>query len=144
MSRDKEIKPSDLAGISPWNPAVDSHKSMIVAMYIIEILERTGNKFRKLGWDEYKAERLKDSKNLYHAESQCFEEIARYCKSYDTAKLFTEEWNLDNIEDSLFKVYVTNYDDKNTTKLQAIIRVDNEDVTLLQLVLKACNVRSAK
>jgi len=75
----------------PWGSVLQNSESETVAKNIMVILERTGNKFRKLTWDEYKSERQKDS-NFTEGEKHYFDKVIGYCKSADTAKLFSKEW----------------------------------------------------
>ena len=44
-----------------------------------------------LTFDEYKSERLKDG-NFTNSEKQYFDMVIGYCKSEDTAKLFSKSW----------------------------------------------------
>ena len=55
------------------------------------ILKRTGDEFRPLEWEEYKQERLKD-KNFSEYEKKYFDKVIPYCKSADTAVLFSNSW----------------------------------------------------
>lgn len=77
--------------IFPWGSVLQNSESELMAHNVMIILERTGNKFRKLTWDEYKTERLKDS-NFTEGEKYYFDKIIGYCKNADTAKLFSAEW----------------------------------------------------
>lgn len=62
-----------------------------IARNIMVILERTGNTFRELTWEEYKTERKKD-KNFSEGEKSYFNDVIIYCKSADTAKCFCKDW----------------------------------------------------
>lgn len=45
---------------TPWASVLQNSESETIARNLMVILNRTGNKFRELTWDEYKSERLKD------------------------------------------------------------------------------------
>jgi hypothetical protein len=62
-----------------------------VAKNIIVILARTGNTFRKLSWDEYKAERKKDG-NFTVREVGFFNKAVGYCESENLARSFCPGW----------------------------------------------------
>ena len=63
-----------------------------VAQNIMNILKRTRDKFRKLTWEEYKKERLKDG-NFSEEEKKFFDQSEVYCQSADNAKKFSKDWN---------------------------------------------------
>lgn len=85
------MKPSDFTSY-PWGSVAGKSEAEVVARNIMVILSRTGNEFRNLDWEEYKEEREKDG-NFSPSEKPYFEEVLPYCKSADTAKLFSEKWN---------------------------------------------------
>ncbi len=62
-----------------------------VAQNIMIILERTGNKFRKLSLREYKSERLKDD-NYTFMEELYFKNVSKYCISEKKALEFCKNW----------------------------------------------------
>lgn len=55
------IKPSDLKNRFPLDSTLQKIECEIVARNIMVILARTGDKFRKLEWEEYRLERIKDA-----------------------------------------------------------------------------------
>lgn len=59
------------------------------------ILKRAGNKFIPLTFPEYEEERIRDgaSPSEVKYEEEYFDKVINYCKSPDTAKLFSKEWN---------------------------------------------------
>lgn len=83
-------KPSNFTKY-PWNSALKTAESEIVAQNIMKILERTGNTWRELSWIEYKKERLKDG-NFSDREKEYFKQVINYCINPDTAVLFSKEW----------------------------------------------------
>lgn len=83
-------KPADFNKF-PWGSVLRNSECEALAHNVMIILERTGNKFRKLTWDEYKAERQKD-KNFSEGEKYYFDKVIGYCKSANTAVLFSTEW----------------------------------------------------
>ena len=84
------MKPSNFTKY-PWNSITQKSECETIAKNIMLILKRTGDKFRPLTFDEYKSERLKDG-NFTESEKQYFDKVIDYCKSPDTAKLFSKEW----------------------------------------------------
>lgn len=82
--------PSNFTG-HPFGSVLQNSESETIARNIMIILERTGNTFRELTWEEYKSERLKD-KEFSEREKIFFEKVIDYCKSADTAKCFCKDW----------------------------------------------------
>ena len=85
------MKPSNFTSY-PFDSVLQNSESETVAKNIMVILSRTGDRFRPLTWEEYKKERLQDgvfSQNEY----EYFQSVIDYCKSADTAKLFSKEWS---------------------------------------------------
>ena len=64
----------------------------MIARNIMVILKRTGNVFRRLSFDEYKSERIKDG-NYSDSEKEYFNMTINYCKSEDAAKSFSKSWS---------------------------------------------------
>ena len=85
------MKPSDFTSY-PWSSVAGKSEAEVVARNIMVILSRTDNEFRELTWKEYKEEREKDG-NFSPYEHGYFEEVLPYCKSADTVKLFSKEWD---------------------------------------------------
>jgi len=85
--------PSDFSKQFPYGSRAGKTEAEVVAKNIMMILERTGDKFRVLPWDEYKAERLKDGE-FSNQEYDLFKQVIGFCKSADTATLFAPAWNL--------------------------------------------------
>lgn len=75
----------------PWNSVLQNSQSETIALNVMKILARTGNKFRPLKWEEYKEERLCDG-NFSDQEKRYFDNVIEHCISPDTAKLFSKEW----------------------------------------------------
>lgn len=75
----------------PSDSVLQKTEAEIVAVNIMVILKRTGNKFRDLSWEEYKSERMKD-KEFSQDEYQYFQRVIGYCKTADTARLFSKKW----------------------------------------------------
>lgn len=85
------MKPSDFAKASPMGSILKKTEAEVVARNIIVILERTGNTWRKLTFEEYKTERLKDT-SFTSLEESYFNQVIDYCVSPQTAKLFAPGW----------------------------------------------------
>ena len=84
------MKPSNYITY-PWSSVCKKSECETIAMNIMIILKRTGDEFRDLSFEEYKSERLKDG-NFTEREKEYFEQVIGYCKSPDTAKLFSKSW----------------------------------------------------
>lgn len=88
------MKPSFFSDKYPWGSVMNRTEPEIVALNIMTILKRTGDEFRILSFDEYRTERMKDG-NYNYMEEQYFDQVIRYCKSSDTAELFSKEWRIE-------------------------------------------------
>lgn len=75
----------------PMGSVLKNHESEVIARNIMAILNRTGNTFRELTWEEYSKERKKDG-NFSEREKGYFDDVIKYCKSADTAVCFCEDW----------------------------------------------------
>lgn len=84
------MKPSDF-NTYPWNSVCQESESETVAKNIMIILKKLGDSWKDLNWDEYKALRLIDG-NFSEIEKKYFDKVIGYCKSADTAVLFSPEW----------------------------------------------------
>ena len=89
------MKPSDFT-IFPMGSIEQKCESEVVAQNIMIILTQNGNKFRKLGWKEYKRERLKDRDDFYDGEKPFFNTVVSHCTSASKAKLFSKAWNINS------------------------------------------------
>jgi hypothetical protein len=85
------MKPSKLKNVSAMGSVSQKAEAETIAENIIIILSRTGDKWRKLTYTEYKEERLKDG-NYSSIEEKYFNQVIDYCISVDTAKLFAPSW----------------------------------------------------
>lgn len=85
------MKPSNFQKASAMGSVLQKAEAETVAENIMTILKRTGNEFRKLTYDEYKAERMKDG-NYSSGEEKYFNQVIDYTISPDTAKLFAPDW----------------------------------------------------
>ena len=85
-----KTKPSDFTN-DPMGSVLQKSEAETIAQNIMVILKRTGKEFRELSFEEYKREREKDG-DFHIIEKKYFEQIIGYCKSPDTAKLFSKRW----------------------------------------------------
>lgn len=86
--------PKNLSTIKPWDCCLKvRHKSEYetIAQNIMKILSRTGNTWRKLSFEEYKTERLKDSE-WSDREEIYFNEVVGYTISAEKAATFSSSW----------------------------------------------------
>lgn len=75
----------------PYNSITHKSECETVARNIMVILSRTGNTFRVLDWNEYKAERLKDG-NFTESEKTYFDRVVDYCATVESAMKFSPGW----------------------------------------------------
>lgn len=68
-----------------------SHEAETVALNIMVILVREGNKFKKLSWETYKKHRERDG-NFTELEKSLFDDVVGYCSSAEKAETFSPEW----------------------------------------------------
>ena len=84
------MKPSDFCR-HPYDSVFHHSETETVARNIMVILSRTGNIWRRLSWNEYQTERMKDGE-YSDSEFKEFENAINYCISEDTAKCFSPTW----------------------------------------------------
>lgn len=77
--------------VQPIASVLRKSEAETIARNIMVILERTGNTFRNLSWEEYKEERLKDG-HFTESEKKYFDQVIDYCASAETARLFSPAW----------------------------------------------------
>jgi len=88
------MNPSDFSKIKPWNSIFHKSEAETIALNIMKILARTGNKFRELSYEEYEKERIKDGNYADWAEKPYFEMVIKYCSSAEMAKKFSLDWKI--------------------------------------------------
>lgn len=92
MSKDQiTASPSDLVKKYPFESVFEKSEHETIALNIIRVLERTGNTWRKLSYEEYKTERLKDG-NYSKQEEIYFEQVLKYTENPTIAAKFSSEW----------------------------------------------------
>lgn len=84
------LKPSNFKSF-PWGSVLHKSECETIAQNVMLILSRTGDKWRKLSADEYKAERMKDG-GFSNAEMQIFDQVKTYTESALGASRFCESW----------------------------------------------------
>lgn len=84
------MKPSDYTR-HPYGSVLQENECEAVARNIMVILSRTGDTFRTLSWEEYKAERLKDG-NFTHSEKSYFDRVFGFCVAQESADAFCRNW----------------------------------------------------
>lgn len=83
-------KPSDFTE-QPWNSVLQKSEAETIARNIMVILKRTGNKWRKLSWEEYKSEREKDGE-FTESERGYFNQVLPYTLTAENAATFSKSW----------------------------------------------------
>ena len=84
------MKPSNFRS-HPYDSVLKNNESETVARNIMVILARTGDKFRPLSWEEYKAEREKDG-HFTESERAYFDRVSDFCMSAESAQAFCQNW----------------------------------------------------
>jgi hypothetical protein len=69
--------PSDYAGNRPYDSIFQNAETETIIKNILVILERTGDIWRALSWEEYETERLKDG-NFTGTEKAYFDKVIDY------------------------------------------------------------------
>jgi hypothetical protein len=77
--------------VFPYDSVFYNSETETVALNIMKILSRTGDNFRSIDWEEYKAERIKDG-NFTESEKEYFVKVIPYFRDYYTVALFSSEW----------------------------------------------------
>ena len=85
------MKPSDFKNKSTMGSVARKSEAETIARYIMKILARTGDAFRLLSWEEYKAERQKDG-NFSERERPFFDDVVQYCANSHGAAAFCPGW----------------------------------------------------
>ena len=75
----------------PYDSVLQNNESETVARNIMVILSKTGDKFRVITWEEYKAEREKDG-HFSTSEKPFFEKVYGFCTSAESARAFCKNW----------------------------------------------------
>jgi hypothetical protein len=83
--------PSDLIKKYPFESVFGKSEYETIALNIMRILERKGNTWRKLSYEEYETERLKDS-NYSKQEEMYLEQVLKYTENPTMAAKFSTEW----------------------------------------------------
>lgn len=84
------MKPSNFLSVA-FDSVLKNSECETVARNIMVILNRTGNEWRVLSWDEYKQERLKDG-NFTESEKAYFDKVFGFCTSAEAANAFCKGW----------------------------------------------------
>lgn len=87
----KEVNPSTFSKVHPFSSVLFKSEAETIARNIMTILKRTGDNFRRLPWEEYKEERLKDGQ-FSEGEKQYFDKVIDYCEDAKSATLFSPSW----------------------------------------------------
>ena len=85
------LTPKDFATIFPLRSRFGKAEAEMVALNIMVILARTGNIWRKLEWNEYTRERVKDGA-LTDSDQYYFEKVVEHTQSPIMAERFSAEW----------------------------------------------------
>lgn len=80
----------------PVGSILKKSEAETVAKNIMRILQRTGNEWRKLTWEEYVEERKKDAADdvfgFSEKEKFFFDQVVDYCTSPEKAQEFCSDW----------------------------------------------------
>jgi hypothetical protein len=84
------VKPNNFLS-QPMSSIQNKSEAETVARNIMVILSATGNRFRRLSWEEYKSARLRDG-SFTEAEQVYFEKVWPYTVSAEKAAMFSPVW----------------------------------------------------
>ena len=84
------MNPSDFTD-HPYNSICRKCECETVARNIMAILERHGNKWKLLTWEEYERQRIEDG-DFTLSEKSYFDRVVKYCQSAGDAITFSPEW----------------------------------------------------
>lgn len=84
-------KPSDFNSY-PWSSVSQNSETEQIAQNMMVIMKRDmGDKWTPPTWERYKGIRQEDG-GFSMAERALFDKVLPYCKSEDTARLFSPTW----------------------------------------------------
>lgn len=84
------LTPRDFGKIFPFKSVLGDGNAEQVCRNIMVILDRTGNKWRKMRWSEYKS---KVNREVSFDEKECFIMVVKYTVSESTAGTFSKAWS---------------------------------------------------
>lgn len=88
-------KPSDFTTF-PWSSIFQKSEPETIIRNIMIMLSRTGDKWRRMDWEEYKSERINDGAKddwRLHSEKYHFDGVVSYTKSPELAASVCSDWN---------------------------------------------------
>lgn len=87
----KKTKPSDFLNY-PSRSIFNKSEYEYIALNIMKILTKTGDKFRSISWEEYRKEREKEN-NFSCGEKIFFNQVRKFCESSVQARTFSSQWD---------------------------------------------------
>ncbi len=104
----KDLTPAKFTTRKPMGSVLQKSEAETVALNIMTILKRTGDKWRKLSWDEYVKERVLDGASQTDlnspvdyktgSEKMFFEQVVPYTVDADSAAAFSDSWKFKTVE----------------------------------------------
>ncbi len=88
----KNVKPSVLKNIFPWDSVFQNPEAEDVACYVMSALAHSGDTFRKLTEEEYIQIRTEMGNPPGGKSKEWFSKVAPYCVSIDTIVSFSPKW----------------------------------------------------
>ena len=90
----KQLKPSDFAKVHPWSSVFENSENESLACSIMKAKEFKGDEWISIDYQDYLDYRksLGEKYERGSASQGEFEKVNPYCKSQDTAVLFSKSW----------------------------------------------------
>lgn len=83
------MKPSDICEIYPWDSIFQNCEKEQSICCMMRYLAENGNEFKPFSFEDYQ-------KVQPNANETRFNELVKYCKSEDTARLVCNLWDINN------------------------------------------------
>lgn len=81
------MKPSDICNVFPFDSVFKKCEDEQSICCMMSYLSSNGNEFKSFTFEEYK-------KAQPNASEERFNRLIKYCKSEDTARLVSKDWDL--------------------------------------------------
>lgn len=85
-------KPSDFATKFPYKSVTGKTEDGTLALNIMKAMVFMGNEWSPITWEDYVKAWKEKGFDSCEKEHACFDRVNKYCKSEDTARLFSPVW----------------------------------------------------
>jgi hypothetical protein len=120
----KKTRPSHFTNY-PWSSVKQKSEWESIAQNIMRVMSEHGNDFSiGLSLEQYTAYREKEGGSV-RISQESFDELMEYCKSAETAKLFSKDWK-DGVHMEVFgNDEKTSNEDHNSREISVVMTVGN-------------------